>query len=63
MFIFPFISITVGDRSKNIAAIPFKECSVFSSMSFIVSGITCRFLIYFEFIFVYGVRLISFIYM
>ena len=29
---------------------------MFSSRSFIVSGITCRSLIYFEFIFVYGVR-------
>ena len=30
--------------------------SMFSSKSFIVSGLTCRFLIYFEFIFVYGIR-------
>ena len=29
---------------------------VFSSRSFIVSGLTCRSLIHFEFIFVYGVR-------
>ena len=29
---------------------------MFSSRSFIVSGLTLRFLIYFEFIFVYGVR-------
>ena len=29
---------------------------MFSSRSFIVSGLTCRSLIYFEFIFVYGVR-------
>ena len=29
---------------------------MFSSKSFIVSGLTCRFLIHFEFIFVYGVR-------
>ena len=30
--------------------------SMFSSISFIVSGLTFRSLIYFEFIFVYGVR-------
>ena len=30
--------------------------SMFSSSSFIVSGLTCRSLIHFEFIFVYGVR-------
>ena len=29
---------------------------MFSSMSFIVSGLTFRYLIHFEFIFVYGVR-------
>ena len=29
---------------------------MFSSRSFIVSGLTCSFLIHFEFIFVYGVR-------
>ena len=29
---------------------------MFSSRSFIVSGLTFRFLIHFEFIFVYGVR-------
>ena len=33
LFIFPFISITVGDRSENLAAISFKECSEFSSRS------------------------------
>ena len=32
------------------------ECPMFSSKSFIVSGLTFRSLIYFEFIFVYGVR-------
>ena len=32
------------------------ECSMFSSRSFIVSGLTFRSLIYFEFIFVYGIR-------
>ena len=33
-----------------------RECSMFSSKSFIVSGLTFRSLIHFEFIFVYGVR-------
>ena len=32
------------------------ECSMFSSKSFIDSGLTFRSLIHFEFIFVYGVR-------
>ena len=32
------------------------ECSMFSSKSFIVSGLTFRSVIHFEFIFVYGVR-------
>ena len=32
------------------------ECSMFSSKSFIVSGLKVRYLIHFEFIFVYGVR-------
>ena len=32
------------------------ECSMFSSKRFIVSGLTCRSLIHFEFIFVYGIR-------
>ena len=33
-----------------------KECSLFFSRNFIVSGPTFRSLIHFEFIFVYGVR-------
>ena len=32
---------------------------VFSSKSFIISGLILRYLIYFEFIFVYGVRMCS----
>ena len=32
------------------------KCSIFSTKSFIVSCLTFRFLIHFEFIFVYGVR-------
>ena len=43
---------------KNISVIYIKECSayVFSSKSFVVSDLTLRSLIYFEFIFVYGVK-------
>ena len=43
---------------ENLALIYVIKCSayVFSSKSFIVSGLTSRFLIHFEFIFVYGVR-------
>ena len=39
-----------------IATIFVKECSLFSSRSFMVSSLTFRSLIHFEFIFVYGVR-------
>ena len=41
---------------KDIAEIQIKECSVYSSKSFIVSGLTFRCLLQFEFIFVNGVR-------
>ena len=56
LFIFVFISLTLEDRSKNIAAIYLKLCSVFSSRSFRVSCLTLRSFIYFEFIFLYGAR-------
>ena len=57
LFTFVFISVTLGggyrgscfDLSSSIVA-------MFSSKSFIVSGLTFRSLIHFEFIFVYGVR-------
>ena len=58
LFIFVFISITLGDRSKKIL-LRFMSESVlpmFSSRSFIVSGLTFRSLIHFELIFVYGVK-------
>ena len=58
LFIFVFISITLGGGSKKIL-LWFMSKSVlpmFSSKSFIVSGLTFRSLIHFEFIFVYGVR-------
>ena len=41
---------------KSISMIYIKECSMFYSRSFMVSGLTCRSLIHFEFIFVYGIR-------
>ena len=67
LFIFVFISITLWGGSKKIL-LWFMSKSVlpmFSSKSFIVSSLTFRSLMHFEFIFVYGVRsvLISFFYM
>ena len=58
LFTFVFISITLGSGSLRIS-LWFMSSSVlpmFSSKSFIVSGLTFRSLIHFEFIFVYGVR-------
>ena len=58
LFIFVLIFITLGDGSKKIL-LQFMSKSVlpmFSSKSFIISGLTFRSLIHFEFIFVYGVR-------
>ena len=58
LFIFVFISITLGGRLKRIL-LQFMLKSVlpmFSSKSFIVSGFTFRSLVHFKFIFVYGVR-------
>ena len=67
LFSFVFIFITLGGGSKKIL-LQFMSKSVlpmFSSKSFIMSGLTFRSLIRFEFIFVYSVRsvLISFFYM
>ena len=58
LFIFVFISLPLGRGSKRIL-LWFMSSSVlpmFPSKRFIVSGLTFRSLIYFEFIFVYGVR-------
>ena len=58
LFIFVFISITLGDGVKNIL-LWFMSKSVlpmFSSKSFIVSGLIYRSLIHFELTFVYGVK-------
>ena len=57
-FIFVFISITLRGGSKKIL-LWFMSKSIlpmFSSKSFIVSGLTFKSLIHFEFIFVYGVN-------
>ena len=57
MFIFVFIFITLGGGSKKIL-LQFMSKSVllmFSSKSFMVSSLTFRSLIHFDFIFVYGV--------
>ena len=53
-----FIFITLGGRSKNCLAVIYVKSvfPVFSSKSFIMPRLTFRFLIHFEFIFVYGVR-------
>ena len=58
LFIFVFISITLGGGSKKVLLWFMSESvlPMFSSRSFIVSGLTFRSLIHFEFIFVYGVR-------
>ena len=57
LFIFAFISFALGDRSKKIL-LWFMSKSflpVFSSRVFMVSGLTFRSLIHFEYIFVYSV--------
>ena len=58
LFIFVFVSITLGDRSKKILLQLTSESvlSMFSSRSFIVSGLTFKSLIPFELTFVYGVK-------
>ena len=65
LFIFVFIFITLGGGSKKIL-LQFMSKNVlpmFFSKSFIVSGLTFRSLVHFEFIFVYTVREYSFFYM
>ena len=58
LFIFAFISISLGGGSKRILLcfMSFSVLSMFSSKSLRVSDLTFRPLIHFEFIFVYGVR-------
>ena len=58
LFTFVLIFITLGGGSKKMLLWFMSESvlPMFSSKSFIVSGLTFRSLIHFEFIFVYGVR-------
>ena len=57
LFSFAFVSITLGVRSKKYCYKLYQSVlSMFSSGNFIVFGLTFNLLIYFEFIFVYGVR-------
>ena len=58
LLIFAFISNILGGGSQRILLWFMSETVLlmFSSRSFIVSGLTFRSLIHFEFIFVYGVR-------
>ena len=57
LFIFAFDSFALGDRSKKKNLLWFMSQSVLPVFfsSYIVSSLTLRSLIYFEFIFVYGV--------
>ena len=55
LFVLGFISITLGGRSMIWLQFMSMFC-LFFSKSFIVSGLTCRSLMHFEFIFVYGVK-------
>ena len=59
LFTFVFISITLGGGSQRILLcfMSSSVLSMFSSKSFIVSGLIFQSLIHFEFIFVYGVRM------
>ena len=58
LFIFVLISISLGSGTKRILLwfVLYSVLHRFSSKSFIVSYLTLRSLIHFEFIFVYGVR-------
>ena len=65
LFTFVFTCYTRRWVIEDLALNYVIKCSTFSSKSFIVSGLTFRSLIHFEFIFVFSVRsvLISFFYM
>ena len=56
LFIFIFIIIVAGFKKKDTAAIYVSVLPMFSSKSFIVSGLTFRSLVHFEFMFLYAVR-------
>ena len=61
MFIFVFTSIALGDWPKDICTVDVRECFAYvpSCRSFMVSCLMFKFLSYFEFIFVRGVRVYS----
>ena len=57
LLMFAFVSFALEERSNNTVMIYVKESfCLFSSRSLMISGLTCRSLIQFEFILVYGVR-------
>ena len=57
MFLFVFIVIVLGGRSEKILLwLSNSVWPMFSSKRFIVSGLSFRYLIHFEFIFAYGIR-------
>ena len=56
LFIFASITLGYGHRESCFDLCQRVSCLYFSSKSFIISGLTFRSLIHFEFIFVYGVR-------
>ena len=57
LFIFIFISLLLEvGHGESCCDLCQSVLPMFSSRSFIVSGLTFRSLVYFEFIFVYGVR-------
>ena len=58
LFIFVFIDITLGSGSEKTLLWFMSESiqPMFSSKSFIASGLAFRSLIHFEFIFVHGIR-------
>ena len=58
LFIFVFVSIALGERSKEkkIAVIFVKECPAYASSRNLISGFTFKSLIHFEFIFHNSVR-------
>ena len=56
LFIFGFVSITLRDRSNRCCNLCQSVMPMFSPMTLIVFGPTCRSLVHFEFIFVYGVK-------
>ena len=61
LFIFALVFFALGDRTKIyiyilLKFIPNSVSPMFSSRSFMISGLTFRYLIHFEFIFVCGIR-------